>query len=108
MINCIILEETKIENLKPIIYISQPFFIDKKEINSNAEEISFTSLYKNITNKYPMRCGEINYKNHDKHLNPRIQINNATCELDIFGKEIMFSIKMKLINKIKSKFKYKK
>ena len=90
LVNGIKLEETKTENLKPIIYTSQSFFIDKKAINPNAEEISSISLYKNITNKYPMKMKgdfrKLIEKNPDilKQKNPRIQITNATCELEQF------------------------
>lgn len=49
------LKETKIENIKPIIYTSQSFFIDKKTNNLVASENPNISYYKNITNKYPMK-----------------------------------------------------
>ena len=49
------LEEIKSENLKPIIYTSQSFVIDKNIINDIQSEIPKLNLYKNINNKYPMK-----------------------------------------------------
>ena len=85
------LEEVKSENLKPIIYTSQSFIIDKNTINDIQKELPQLSFYKNINNKYPMKMkgdfGELINKNKDllKNKNPRIQITNATCELEQFS-----------------------
>ena len=85
------LEEIKSENLKPIIYTSQSFVIDKNIINDIQSEIPKLNLYKNINNKYPMKMkgdfSELIEKNKDllKNINPRIQITNATCELEQFS-----------------------
>ena len=85
------LEQIKSENLKPVIYTSQSFFIDKNTINDIQNEIPKLNLYKNINNKYPMKMKgdftELIEKNKDllKNINPRIQITNATCELEQFS-----------------------
>ena len=85
------LEQIKSENLKPVIYTSQSFFIDKNTINEIQNEIPKLNLYKNINNKYPMKMKgdftELIEKNKDllKNINPRIQITNATCELEQFS-----------------------
>ena len=97
ILNGINLKETKIENLKPVIYTSQSFFIDKKSINITENknmvtdtEISSISFYKNPINKYPMKMKgdfrKLLEKNPEilKQKNPRIQVTNATCELEQF------------------------
>ena len=113
------LKETKTENLKPIIYTSQSFFIDKKAINPNAEEIPSVSYYKNITNKFPMKMKgdfrKLIEKNPEilKQKNPRIQVTNATCELEQFGEinKNIFSLDdinlLKLNPNVSIKNKYK-
>ena len=59
----------------------------------NASEILKPQQYKNLNNKYPMKMKgdfrELIEKNKDllKHINPRIQITNATCELEQFSEE---------------------
>ena len=100
--NGINLQETKVENLKPVIYTSQSFFIDKKTINTNnannsdknnnvnANEISTISFYKTLNKKYPMKMKgdfrKLIEKNPEilRQKNPRIQVTNATCELEQF------------------------
>jgi hypothetical protein len=99
LMNGINLQETKVENLKPVIYTSQSFFIDKKTINenniennnnANANEISSISFYKHLNKKYPMKMKgdfrKLIEKNPEilKEKNPRIQVTNATCELEQF------------------------
>ena len=88
------LEEVKTENLKPIIYTSQSFVIDKNIINDIQKEIYNINIYKKINNKcnmHPMKMKghfrELIDKNKDllKNINPRIQITNATCELEQFS-----------------------
>ena len=85
------LEEEKTENLEPIIYTSQSFAIDKSIINDIQEEIPKINIYKNINNKYPMKMKgdfrKLIETNKDlfKTRNPRIQITNATCELEQFS-----------------------
>ena len=88
------LEEVKCENLKPIIYTSQSFVIDKNAINNiqkEQKELPQMNYYRNINNKYPMRMSgdfrQLIDKNKDllKNANPRIQITNAKCELDQFS-----------------------
>ena len=85
------LEEVKCENLKPIIYTSQSFVIDKNAINNIQKELPQMNYYKNINNKYPMKMSgdfrQLIDKNKDllKNANPRIQITNAKCELDQFS-----------------------
>ena len=87
------LEEVKTENLKPVIYTSQSFVIDKNIINNIQKEIPKINIYKNIANKYPMKMKgdfrELIEKNKDllKNKNPRIQITNATCELEQFSEK---------------------
>ena len=87
------LEKIKSENLKPIIYTSQSFAIDKNIFKNIQNEIPKIGLYKNLNNKYPMKMKgdfrELIEKNKDllKHINPRIQITNATCELEQFSEE---------------------
>ena len=87
------LEQSKTENLKPIIYTSQSFIIDKKNINEIKKEFPQINIYKTI-NKYPMKMkGDFRKlidKNSDllKNINPRIQITNATCELEQFSPQI--------------------
>ena len=52
------LEEVKTENLKPIIYTSQSFVIDKNIINDIQKEIYNINIYKKINNKcnmHPMK-----------------------------------------------------
>ena len=111
------LKETKIENIKPIIYTSQSFFIDKKTNNLVASENPNISYYKNITNKYPMKMEgdftKLIEENPDilNQKNPRIQITNATCELEQFeereilnkSKKEKKNIEKKLKNKCKNK-----
>ena len=50
------LQEAKIENIKPIVYTSQSFFIDKNTLTPSTLENPNPNLsyYKNINNKYPM------------------------------------------------------
>ena len=85
------LEEVKCENLKPIIYTSQSFVIDRNAINNIQKELPKMNYYKNINNKYPMKMSgdfrQLIDKNKDllKYANPRIQITNAKCELDQFS-----------------------
>ena len=85
------LKEEKSENLKPIIYTSQSFVIDRNTINNIQKEIPKINIYKNINNKYPMKMkgdfGKLIDKNKDllKYSNPRIQITNATCEIEQFS-----------------------
>ena len=85
------LQGTKTENLEPVIYTSQCFFIDKKSANPDAKEMPTVSYYKSITNKFPMKMKgdfrQLIEKNPEilKQKNPRIQVTNATCELEQFG-----------------------
>ena len=85
------LEQEKTENLKPIIYTSQSFIIDQRNINEIKNELPQLNIYKNILHKYPMKMKgdfrKLIEKNSDllKNKNPRIQITNATCELDQFS-----------------------
>ena len=85
------LEEAKCENMKPVIYTSQSFIIDKNAINDIQKEFPKINYYKNITNKNPMKMKgdfrQLIIKNKDllKKVNPRIQITNATCELEQFS-----------------------
>ena len=95
--NGIKLQQTKTENLKPIIYTSQSFFIDKKTMNfeplpnEKLPSISSISYYKNMQNKYPMKMKgdfrKLIEKNPEilNENNPRIQVTNATCEIEQFG-----------------------
>ena len=111
------LKETKIENIKPIIYTSQSFFIDKKTNNLVASENPNISYYRNITNKYPMKMEgdftKLIEENPDilNQKNPRIQITNATCELEQFEeREILNKNKKEKKNlekKLKNKYKNK-
>ena len=116
--NCINLKETKTENLKPIIYTSQSFFIDKKAMSPEAEQIPSISYYKNIANKFPMKMKgdfrKLIEKNPDilKQKNPRIQITNATCELEQFEERNKNAAYLKNLNLLKinpnMNIKYKK
>ena len=87
----IYLEEVKCENMKPVIYTSQSFIIDKNTINEIQNEFPKFNYYKNVNNKYPMKMKgdfrQLIVKNKDllQNLNPRIQITNATCELEQFS-----------------------
>ena len=91
MSDVINLEEAKCENMKPVIYTSQSFIIDKNTINEIQNEFPKFNYYKNINNKYPMKMKgdfrQLIVKNKDllQKLNPRIQITNATCELEQFS-----------------------
>ena len=95
----IYLKGAKTENLKPIIYTSQSFFIDKNTINSDPSELQNISYYRNITNKYPMKMkgdfSKLIEKNPEilKQKNPRIQVTNATCELEQFDEREFFQNK---------------
>jgi len=103
------LMETKIENLKPIIYTSQSFFIDKKTNNLVASENPNISYYRNITNKCPMKMKgdftKLIKENPDilNQKNPRIQVTNATCELEQFEERESFNINNKKRKEIKDK-----
>ena len=55
------LEKIKSENLKPIIYTSQSFAIDKNIFKNIQNEIPKIGLYKNLNNKYPMRYFKLGY-----------------------------------------------
>jgi hypothetical protein len=85
------LEEVKCENMKPIIYTSQSFIIDKNKINEIQKEFPKFNYYKNINNKNPMKMKgdfrQLIIKNKDllQKVSPRIQITNATCELEQFS-----------------------
>jgi hypothetical protein len=87
------LKEAKIENIKPIVYTSQSFFIDKNTLTPRSLENPSpnVSYYKNINNKYPMTMkgdfSKLIEKNPDllKQKNPRIQVTNATCDLGQFS-----------------------
>ena len=87
------LQEAKIENIKPIVYTSQSFFIDKNTLTPSTLENPNPNLsyYKNINNKYPMTMkgdfSKLIEKNPDilKQKNPRIQVTNATCDLGQFN-----------------------
>ena len=85
------LEEEKCENMKPVIYTSQSFIIDKNTINEIQNEFPKFNYYKNVNNKYPMKMKgdfrQLIMKNKDllQKVNPRIQITNATCELEQFA-----------------------
>ena len=91
MSDVINLEEAKCENMKPVIYTSQSFIIDKNTINEIQNEFPKFNYYKNVNNKYPMKMKgdfrQLIVKNKDllQKLNPRIQITNATCELEQFS-----------------------
>ena len=127
VLNGINLKESKVENLKPIIYTSQSFFIDKKSINLTSNqtmgatnEMSSVSFYKNPNNKYPMKMKgdfrKLIEKNPNilKQKNPRIQVTNATCQLEQFeqrNKKIFYkndSNLLKLNPNLNIKNKYKK
>ena len=91
MSDVINLEEAKCENMKPVIYTSQSFIIDKNTINEIQNEFPKFNYYKNVNNKYPMKMKgdfrQLIVKNKDllQKLNQRIQITNATCELEQFS-----------------------
>ena len=98
------LEEVKCENLKPIIYTSQSFIIEKNAINKIQKELPQLNHYRNITNKYPMKMkgdfGKLISKNKDllKKANPRIQITNAKCELEQFSPQDIKNTNINNIN----------
>ena len=102
----IYLQGTKTENLKPITYTSQSFFIDKNTVNSDPSELPNISYYGNLGNKCPMTMkgdfSKLIEKNPEILLqkNPRIQVTNATCDLAQFDERDNFikSPKNKNIN----------